>query len=109
MFTVGLVPPNPNEFDSAKLFSPLGGVWGTRSMAVSIDGLSRLMVGGAILSQIERTLKMHSIAPAAPSRCPVDDLVDDIDTLEAALPKRRSTAPSSISSPTCVEVPCALM
>ena len=33
----------------------------------------------------------------------------DIDTREVALPSRRSTAPSSISSPTCVEVPCALM
>ena len=52
---------------------------------------------------------MASIAPAAPSRCPVDDFVDDIDTLEAALPSIRSTAPSSISSPICVEVPWALM
>src|SRR6266849_8787587 len=109
MITDALVPPKPNEFDSATLISRLRGVCGTRSMAVSIDGLSRLMVGGAMLSRIARTLKIHSIAPAAPSRCPVDDLVDDIDTLEAALPKSRSTAPSSISSPTCVEVPCALM
>src|SRR5258706_7308913 len=107
--TDALVPPKPNEFESATLISRLRGVCGTRSIAVATDGLSRLMVGGAILSRIARTLKIASIAPAAPSRCPVDDLVDDIDTLEAALPSSRSTAPSSISSPTCVEVPCALM
>ena len=34
---------------------------------------------------------------------------EDIDTFDAALPSSRSTAPSSISSPTSVEVPCALM
>src|SRR3979411_2583135 len=103
MITDALVPPKPNEFDSTTLISRLRGVCGTRSMAVSIDGLSRLMVGGAMLSRIARTLKIHSIAPAAPSRCPVDDLVDDIDTLEAALPKSRSTAPSSLPSPTSVD------
>src|SRR5216683_3118981 len=76
----------------------------------SVDSTSyEALVGDALLSRIARTLKIHSIAPAAPSRCPVDDLVDDIDTLEAALPKSISTPPSSISSPTCVEVPCALM
>src|ERR1700720_2208486 len=107
--TEALVPPKPKEFDSATLISRLRGAFGTRSIAVSTDGLSRLMVGGAILSRIARMLKIVSIAPAAPSRCPVDDLVDDIDTFEAALPTRRSTAASSISSPTCVDVPCALM
>src|SRR5271154_2225297 len=107
--TDALVPPKPNEFDNAILISRLRAVRGTRSIAVAIDGLSRLMVGGAILSRIARMLKIASIAPAAPSRCPVDDLVDDIDPLEAALPSSRSTAPSSISSPSCVDVPCALM
>src|ERR1700684_2108182 len=107
--TEALVPPKPNELDNATLISRLRAVRGTRSIAVATDGLSRLMVGGAILSRIARMLKIASIAPAAPSRCPVDDLVDDIDTLEAAFPNNRSPAPSSISSPTCVEVPCALM
>src|SRR6266404_3284732 len=86
MITDALVPPKPNEFDSTTLISRLRGTCGTRSIAVSTDGLSRLMVGGAMQSRIASTLKMHSTAPAAPSRCPVDDLVDDIDTLEAALP-----------------------
>src|SRR3981189_2071927 len=107
--TEALVPHKPNELDSATLISRLRGTCGTRSIAVSTDGLSRLMVGGATLSRIARMLKIVSIAPAAPRRCPVEDLVDDIDTLEAALPSSRSTAPSSISSPTCVEVPCALI
>src|SRR3984885_6059959 len=109
MITDALVPPNPNEFDNATLISRLRGVSGTRSIAVSTDGLSRLMVGGATLSRIARILKIASIAPAAPSRCPVDDLVDDIDTFDAALPSSRCTAPSSISSPSWVEVPWALM
>src|SRR5437879_10315483 len=107
--TEALVPPKPNEFDSATLISRLRGACGTRSIAVCTDGFSRLIVGGATLSRIARMLKIASIAPAAPSKCPVDDLVDDIDTREAALPSSRSTAPSSISSPTWVEVPCALM
>src|SRR3979490_3202965 len=109
MITDALVPPKPNEFDSATLISRLRGAFGTRSIAVSTDGLSRLMVGGAMLSRIARMLKIASIGPAAPSRCAVADLVDDIDTRDAALPSIRSTAPSSISSPTWVEVPCALM
>src|SRR5712671_7039431 len=107
--TEALVPPKPNEFDSATLISRLRGKSGTRSIAVSTDGFSRLMVGGTMLSRIARMLKIASMAPAAPSKCPVDDLVDDIDTFEAALPSNRSTAPSSISSPTWVEVPCALI
>src|SRR3979411_3207360 len=107
--TDALVPPKPNELDSAILISRLRGDCGTRSIAVSTDGFSRLMVGGAMLSRIARILKIVSTAPAAPSRCPVDDLVDDIDTLDAALPRTRSTAPISIPSPPCVEVPCALM
>src|SRR6267154_6243192 len=82
--TEALVPPKPNEFDSATLISRLRGARGTRSIAVSTDRFSRLMVGGAILSRIARILKMVSTAPAAPSRCPVDDLVDDIDTRDAA-------------------------
>src|SRR3981189_3843890 len=92
-----LVPPKPKEFDSATLISRLRGAFGTRSIAVSTDGLSRLMVGGAMLSRIARMLKIASIAPAAPRRCPADDLVDDIDTRGGALPSIRSTAPSSTS------------
>src|SRR4051812_23789465 len=104
-----LVPPKPNEFDRATLMSRERGLCGTRSIAVWTDGLSRLMVGGAILSRIARIEKIASIAPAAPSRWPVEDLVDDIEIFDAALPSSRSAAASSISSPSGVEVPCALM
>jgi len=54
-------------------------------------------------------LKMASTLPAAPSRWPIADLVEDIETLYACSPNSRFTAPSSISSPSGVEVPCALM
>src|ERR1700740_24493 len=83
--TDALVPPKPNELDSATLISRLRGTCGTRSIAVCTDGFSKLMVGGAMLSRIARMLKIASTAPAAPSKCPVDDFVDDIDTLEATL------------------------
>ena len=49
-----------------------------------------------------------SIAPAAPSKCPVADLVDDMVTLPAASPIIRSTAPNSMTS-AIVDVPWALM
>src|SRR5262249_30215990 len=104
-----LVPPKPNEFDSTVLISRLRALCGTRSIAVSTDGLSRLMVGGATSSRMARTEKIASTAPAAASRWPIDDLVDDIAILPAALPTMRWTAPSSISSPSGVEVPWALM
>ena len=39
-----------------------------------------MSVGGKTPSRKARMLKIASIAPAAPSRCPVDDLVDDIET-----------------------------
>src|SRR5688572_17482783 len=104
-----LVPPKPKEFDNATLIGRIRALCGTRSIAVATEGLSRLRVGGATPSRIARIEKIASTAPAAPSRCPVDDLVDDIEIFEAALPTSRSTAPSSISSPSGVEVPCALM
>src|SRR5471032_1400730 len=103
------VPPKPNEFESAMSMSRLRALSGTRSIGVSTDGLSRFMVGGAIPSRIARIEKISSTAPAAPSRWPTHDLVDDIEILPAALPTKRCTAPSSISSPSGVEVPCALM
>src|SRR6202041_2414962 len=83
--TDALVPPKPKEFDSTTLISRSRGVFGTRSIAVSTDGLSRLIVSGAMLSRIARIPKIASIAPAAPSRCPVQDLVEDMDTMEVAL------------------------
>ena len=68
---------------------------------------SALIVGGTIWSRMARMEKMASTAPAAPRRCPIDDFVEDIEILPAALPNSLSTACSSISSPSGVEVPCA--
>src|SRR5262249_5993233 len=104
-----LVPPNPKLLDRTNSIGIGLALFGTRSMAVSTDGLSRLMVGGAICARIASTEKIDSTAPAAPSRCPIADLVEDMATLPAAWPSMRSTAPSSISSPSGVEVPWALM
>src|SRR3569623_2210465 len=109
MISDALVPPKPNEFDRATLITRDMAVCGTRPMAVSIDGLSRLSVGGAILSRSASTQKIASTAPAAPKRCPIDDLVEDIATFDAALPSNFCTAPSSISSPSGVEVPWELI
>ena len=61
-----LVPPKPNELESATSMGRSRGVLGTRSMAVSRSGLSRLMVAGATLSRMARIEKMASAAPAAP-------------------------------------------
>ncbi len=60
-------------------------------------------------SRIDRMEKIASTAPAAPSRCPIADFVDDMTMLPAELPTRRCTAASSISSPSGVEVPWALI
>jgi hypothetical protein len=53
--------------------------------------------------------KMDSTAPAPPSRWPIADLVELIETVEIASPNSLRTAPSSSSSPSGVEVPWALM
>src|SRR6476620_909798 len=74
-----LVPPKPNEFDSTTSTLRLRDSCGTRSIAVSTDGLSRLIVGGTTWSRTARTEKIASTAPAAPSRCPIDDFVDDME------------------------------
>src|SRR5690606_14887720 len=104
-----LVPPKPKELDSATLISLATGLCGARLIGVSTEGLSRLMVGGATLSRMASSEKIASTAPAAPRRWPTADLVELITTLGAASPRRRVTAPSSISSPSGVEVPWALM
>src|SRR5664279_1638647 len=83
-----LVPPKPNELDSTTPISRLRATCGTRSIGVSTDGLSRLSVGGATPSRIARIEKIASTAPAAPSRWPIDDLVEDIEMRPAALPTR---------------------
>src|SRR5665213_1311544 len=107
MIRLALVPPKPNEFDRTVLMAFFLATLGTKSIAVCTDGLSKFNVGGHILSRIARTEKIASTAPAAPSKWPIADLVEDIETFEAALPSMRSTAFNSISSPNGVDVPWA--
>src|SRR5205814_355773 len=76
-----LVPPKPNEFDSTYLTRRARASLGTRSMSQEGDGLSRLRVGGTMPSRSARIAKIASTLPAAPSRWPIADLVDDIDSL----------------------------
>src|SRR5690349_2189915 len=109
MINDAFVPPKPNELDRTVLISFLRAFSGTRSMSVSTEGFSRLRVGGQMLSLSERSEKIASTAPAAPNRCPVDDLVEDIDKPLIRLPINLSTALSSISSLSGVEVPWALI
>src|SRR4051812_9475601 len=104
-----LVPPNPKELDKTTSMSRAWALCGTRSSGVSTDGLSRLMVGGTQRSRMASTEKIASTAPAAPNRWPIEDLVDDMEMRPPALPTTRSTALTSISSPSGVEVPWALM
>src|SRR5207248_11562978 len=76
-----LVPPKPNEFDSTYLTLRSRASFGTRSISQDGDGLSRLRVGGTTPSRNARIAKIASTLPAAPSRWPIADLVDDIDSL----------------------------
>ena len=74
------MPPKPKLFDSATLISIGLALWGTRSMGVSTDGLSRLMVGGAIWSRIARQQNAASMA--------LENRRKDIDgNLERAVPQ----------------------
>src|SRR3546814_15100745 len=76
-----LVPPKPKEFERAWRTLRAFAGFGTRSMSQPSEGLSRLSVGGTTPSRIARIEKMASMLPAAPSRCPIAELVDDIDSL----------------------------
>src|SRR5262245_37847501 len=50
-----LVPPKPNELESTVSIGRFCASCGTRSMAVATEGLSRLSVGGAMLSRMAST------------------------------------------------------
>ena len=48
----------------------------TKSKSQSSSGFFRFIVGGAWLSLMDKIEKIDSIAPAAPSVCPVIDFVE---------------------------------
>src|SRR5207245_6638775 len=104
-----LVPPKPKELVSTYLTLRSLDCFGTRSMSQDGDGLSRFKVGGTTPSRMARIEKIASTLPAAPSKCPIAEFVEDIENSYACSPNSRLTAPSSISSPSGVEVPWALI
>src|SRR5215813_12559970 len=81
-----LVPPKPNEFDSTTSISRSRARCGTKSTVALTEGLSRLSVGGATRSRIAKIEKMASTAPAAPSKWPIEDLVEDMEMQPASSP-----------------------
>ena len=59
---------------------------------------------------VARTVKMASIAPAAPRQWPVAPLVEETGMLAAfSSPTASLITRVSLASPSGVEVPCALM
>mmetsp|Transcript_44194 Transcript_44194/g.71010 ORF Transcript_44194/g.71010 Transcript_44194/m.71010 type:complete len:184 (-) Transcript_44194:1187-1738(-) len=102
------VPPKPKEFESAALIpstffaSPV-----TWVMPSVTQGFSRLTVGGITPSWIARVVKTASIAPAAPSMCPVAPLVEVTKGFFSLSgpPMSFTMVSASLASPTGVEVP----
>ena len=66
------------------------------------------MVGGTTLLFIESIQEIASIAPAAPSKCPVIDFVELIFIEYRWSLKTAPSALASALSPSGVEVPCIL-
>ncbi len=73
------------------------------------DGLSRFKVGGIMLSVMALIEKMASDRSGSTEQVTDRGFRRGMETVLAASPSIRLTAPNSISSPTGVEVPCALM
>ena len=68
------------------------------------------MVGGRKPSRIASSVKAASMAPAAPSMCPVTPFVEETGTSYArSSPSATLSARVSAESPAGVDVPCALM
>src|SRR5712691_2448221 len=107
--TVALCPPNPNELDRATSTLRFTTLFAAASRSHAGSGVNWLMVGGIMPVPITSADSAASSAPAAPSRCPVIDLVDAKISLRAWAPNTAFTAAVSAASPCGVEVPCALM
>src|SRR4051795_6710012 len=106
---VTLWPPNPKELDSAA--APAGSWRGdirTTSSATSSSGSSRLRVAGTSRLASDNTVTTASSAPAAPSRWPVHDFVAVTHTCDAESPNAVRRADASATSPSGVDVACAL-
>src|SRR5512134_909787 len=102
---VPLVPPNPKELDRATSIFMSRAVFATWSRSHFGSWLKILVVGGDTWWCTARAENTASTPPAAPSRCPVMDLVEFTATFFAWSPSRRLTATLSARSPSGVEVP----
>src|SRR3989442_4489648 len=107
--SVTLCPPKPNELDSATSTCRLTAWFGAESRSQAESGLNWLIVGGITPFCSASAQIANSNAPAAPSRCPVIDLVEPKMSLRAWSPNTALTAAVSAASPCGVDVPCALM
>ena len=111
-----LCPPKANEFEIAERRAAVAGASGAglAGHVVEIEfrvGLPRSpSVGGDHAGRAaSRTVATASTAPAAPSRWPIADLVDETGiSLAPSSPSARLSAAVSAASLSCVEVPCAL-
>ncbi len=101
-------PPKPNELLTASR-SPCGSSRGAVATSMTISGSCwvRLIVGGATRLCSASAVNAASIAPAPPSRWPVDALVAETTMSSRWSPKTRRIAWYSAMSPTGVEVACA--
>src|SRR5262249_41164455 len=101
---LAFTPPKPKPLESAysvDIFraDPL-------TMSIPSDAESdrvKLSVGGASWSRSASTVKIASTPPAAPNKCPVDDLVADTAG-PRSIPNTALIAASSLMSPTGVDV-----
>ena len=105
--TDALCPPNPNVLLKAARTSRFCALLKVKFNRLSRSGSSVkwLMVGGMMSFFTARILAIASIAPAAPSKCPVIDLVELMFNLKACSPKTLKMAYVSAMTPKGVEVP----
>jgi len=105
-----LIPPNPNEFESAhsaELYAVPACTNANAASGVSTAALTRLSDGGKAPFVSARQTIAASIAPLAPSGWPYRGLVPLTGTAPDRSPKTVWIASASARSPSGVELPCA--
>ena len=103
-----MCPPKPELLLTATRTARLRGVLGVTSSVISGSGVAWLIVGGMHPSWIAFAHAIASTTPAAPSMCPVADLVELTARRSAWSPKTARIALASFGSLSGVDVPCAL-
>src|SRR5438477_11125967 len=106
---VTLCPPNPKLFDIATSIGRFTALLGAELRSQAGSGVNWLIVGGITPSCSASAQTANSSAPAAPSRCPVIDLVEPNITCLACSFNTAFTASISAASPDGGGGPSALM